>query len=71
MSWDITPGSPLKVTRRIGGTYRLHHQGRRASQVSSGGCEVLNLLTRSTMQFSRSFSNGLSFASHKGNTCHE
>jgi hypothetical protein len=25
--WDITPCSPLKVKRRFGGTYRLHHPG--------------------------------------------
>jgi hypothetical protein len=30
--WDITPGSPLKVNRRFGGTYRLHLQGRRISR---------------------------------------
>jgi hypothetical protein len=24
--WDIIPGSPLKVNRRFGGTYRLHLQ---------------------------------------------
>jgi hypothetical protein len=29
--WDITPCSPLKVSRRYGGTYRLHHRGRRIS----------------------------------------
>jgi hypothetical protein len=27
--WDITPGSPLNVNSRFGGTYRLHLQGRR------------------------------------------
>jgi hypothetical protein len=26
--WYITLCSPLKVNRRFGGTYRLHHQGR-------------------------------------------
>jgi hypothetical protein len=30
--WDITPCGPLKVNRRLGGTCRLHHQGRRISQ---------------------------------------
>jgi hypothetical protein len=30
--WDITPYSPVKVSRRFGGTYRHHSQGRRASQ---------------------------------------
>jgi hypothetical protein len=24
--WDITPGSPLNINRRFGGTYRLHLQ---------------------------------------------
>jgi hypothetical protein len=27
--WDITPCSPLKVSRRFGGTYRLYLEGRR------------------------------------------
>jgi hypothetical protein len=27
--WDMTPYSPLSFNRRIGGTYRLHRQGRR------------------------------------------
>jgi hypothetical protein len=27
--WDITPGSPLKVNRRFGGTYRIHLQVRK------------------------------------------
>jgi hypothetical protein len=26
--WDITPCNPLKISRRLGGTYRLHLQGR-------------------------------------------
>jgi hypothetical protein len=30
--WDITPYSPLKVNRRLGGTCRLHLQGRRINQ---------------------------------------
>jgi hypothetical protein len=30
--WDITPFSPLKVTRCFGETYRLHLQGRRISR---------------------------------------
>jgi hypothetical protein len=30
--WDITPCSPLKVNRRFGGTYDLHHQGRKISR---------------------------------------
>jgi hypothetical protein len=30
--WDITPCSPLKVNRRLGGTYRLHLQGRKISR---------------------------------------
>jgi hypothetical protein len=25
--WDIKPGSPSRVNRRFGGTYRLHLQG--------------------------------------------
>jgi hypothetical protein len=29
MFWDMTPGSPLSVNRRFGGTYHLHFQGRR------------------------------------------
>jgi hypothetical protein len=28
--WDIMPRSPLKVSRRFGGTYRLSIQGRKA-----------------------------------------
>jgi hypothetical protein len=27
--WDITPCSPLSVSRRFGGTYRLHREGRK------------------------------------------
>jgi hypothetical protein len=30
--WDITPCSPLKVNRLLGGSYRLHLQGRRISR---------------------------------------
>jgi hypothetical protein len=30
--WDIPPCSPLKVNRRFGGAYHLHHQGRRISR---------------------------------------
>jgi hypothetical protein len=30
--WDITPCSPLKVSRRFGGTYHLHLQGRRKNR---------------------------------------
>jgi hypothetical protein len=30
--WDITPCSPLEVSRRFGGTYRLYLQGRRISR---------------------------------------
>jgi hypothetical protein len=30
--WAVVPCSPLKVNRRFGGTYRLHHQDRRANQ---------------------------------------
>jgi hypothetical protein len=30
--WEITPSSPLKVSRRFGGTYRLHLQGERRCQ---------------------------------------
>jgi hypothetical protein len=30
--WDITPCSLLKVSRRFGGTCRLHLQGRRISR---------------------------------------
>jgi hypothetical protein len=30
--WDITPCSPLKVSRRFGRTYRLHFQGQRISR---------------------------------------
>jgi hypothetical protein len=33
--WDITLCSPLKVTRRFGGTYRLHLQGQRMSQAKN------------------------------------
>jgi hypothetical protein len=27
--WNITPYSPLKVSRRFGGTYRFHLQGQK------------------------------------------
>jgi hypothetical protein len=30
--WDITPCSPLKVNRRVGGTYRLDLQGQRINR---------------------------------------
>jgi hypothetical protein len=30
--WDITPCSPLEIKRRLGGTHRLHLQGRRINQ---------------------------------------
>jgi hypothetical protein len=30
--WGVTPCSPLKVSRCFGGTYHLHHQGRRISR---------------------------------------
>jgi hypothetical protein len=30
--WDITPSSPLKVNRRLGGKSGLHLQGRRVGQ---------------------------------------
>jgi hypothetical protein len=30
--WDVTPRSPLKVSRRFRGTYRLRLQGRRLSE---------------------------------------
>jgi hypothetical protein len=33
--WDMTPCSALSGTRRFGGTYRLHLQGRRIVQQSS------------------------------------
>jgi hypothetical protein len=33
--WDMTPCSALSGTRRFGGTYRLHLQGRRLVQQSS------------------------------------
>jgi hypothetical protein len=33
--WDVTPCSALSGTRRFGGTYRLHLQGRRIVQQSS------------------------------------
>jgi hypothetical protein len=33
--WDMTPCSALSGTRRFGGTYRLHLQGRRIFQESS------------------------------------
>jgi hypothetical protein len=35
---DITPCSPLKVKRRIGGTCRVHFQGRRINQASAASC---------------------------------
>jgi hypothetical protein len=33
--WDMTPCSPYSCTRRFGGTYRLHLQGRRIVQQTS------------------------------------
>jgi hypothetical protein len=33
--WDMTPCSPFSCTRRFGGTYRLHLQGRRIVQQTS------------------------------------
>jgi hypothetical protein len=36
--WDITPCGPLNVNRRFGGTYGLHHQGRRIAQQETRGC---------------------------------
>jgi hypothetical protein len=30
--WNITPCSPLKVSRRFGGTCRLHRQGKKTSK---------------------------------------
>jgi hypothetical protein len=40
--WDMTPCSALSGTRRFGGTYRLHLQGRRivqqSSEQASGNC---------------------------------
>jgi hypothetical protein len=33
--WDITPCNRLRVIRRFGGTYRLHHQGRRISRAEN------------------------------------
>jgi hypothetical protein len=33
--WDMTPCSALSGTRRFGGNYRLHLQGRRIVQQSS------------------------------------
>jgi hypothetical protein len=32
VAWSITPCRPLKVNRRFGRTYRLHHHGRRIKQ---------------------------------------
>jgi hypothetical protein len=34
--WDITPYNPLKVSQRLGGTYRLHLQGRRITEKETG-----------------------------------
>jgi hypothetical protein len=42
--WDITPCNPLKVSRRLGGTYRLHLQGRRISQAGNQQKAVRALL---------------------------
>jgi hypothetical protein len=45
--WDITPCNPVKVNRLIGGTYRLHLQGRRLSQPKSQnekGSKLLGLV---------------------------
>jgi hypothetical protein len=33
--WDMTPCSPLSITRRFGGSYRLHLQGRGLLNYSS------------------------------------
>jgi hypothetical protein len=59
--WDIVPCSPLKVNRRLGGTCRLHLQGRRINQprtsVKEGGKQSLNfsglhgVISQKTEQF--------------------
>jgi hypothetical protein len=36
--WEITPRNPLKVMRRVGGTCRLHLQGRRIRQARNSLC---------------------------------
>jgi hypothetical protein len=50
--WDVTPCGCRK-NRRFGGTYRLHHQGRRnqhgRNTVSSSGTVVPNSLILSTL----------------------
>jgi hypothetical protein len=35
--WDITPCSPLKINRRLGGKCRLRLQGRRISRGKTSG----------------------------------
>jgi hypothetical protein len=49
--WAITPCSPLKVNRRLGGTYRLHLQGRRINKARNqlallATCSHANFLLR-------------------------
>jgi hypothetical protein len=39
--WDMTPCSPLHVSRRFGGTYRLHLQGRRNKFSKKPACHLL------------------------------
>jgi hypothetical protein len=44
--WDMTPRSALSCSRRFGGTYRLHLQGRRIVQQTSkqaGGNESISI----------------------------
>jgi hypothetical protein len=46
--WDMTPCNPLSCTRRFGGMYHLHLQGRRIVQQTSeqaGGKQVATLKT--------------------------
>jgi hypothetical protein len=53
--WDMTPCSPSSFNRRFGGTYHLHHQGRKnrfskpASKLHSGGYEEYHLLGSSCL----------------------
>jgi hypothetical protein len=48
--WDMTPCSALNGTRRFGGTYRLHLQGRRIVQRSSEQASTTQRTTRRHIQ---------------------
>jgi hypothetical protein len=54
--WDITPCSPLKANRRLGGTYRIHLHSRRIRQERGQHDEGSNKTSSSetSVEFQRS-----------------